>query len=557
MQKHREQHNNEARIDVNGSFVYAYARLKPFGLAQNLSDEFATKSEQGRSNDQQRDKSKPKLQDPNDDCSFSQKRNLVNVTNEVSKATEALIYMSDDDGDDDFNVENLFPRDDDWMNSTEAFDLTTSKPTRDDNVEKTKQGNDTFKHDSTILWTSMRKPTELNRSSEILENVIGTQMTQNETEILTKRQIKLNEQSVSNNHKMKTKTGESAETCQETRYECDDSDVNDGYYSENTINWNPEAGSVEETFEFTDDESDDESKNVQNETKSGKSNMKSKEHRKKKKYKKDKTNNKAMETRRDESIKEDYKNNTEGSDSDSEGSTAFTDTIKIPEKPERQNRKMSTDTKKPLLYQCPQCKQFFSYKNHDEERECHECPHCQAVSTNLVDFRTEMRNKNREGSFRCTVCCKEISGGMQYVRHAWIHSNIKQHQCEYCYKSFVDKSKRDIHQMTHSSTKPYQCAICGKGLRTKCGLDVHARSHTGEKPYECVPCSAAFKDKCKFQNHIFYSTINGGSGRFGGGVGGCGQILAPTHKLAWYSYQLSLGGARGGGARPKLTSNSH
>ena len=151
--------------------------------------------------------------------------------------------------------------------------------------------------------------------------------------------------------------------------------------------------------------------------------------------------------------------------------------------------------KKPLLYQCPQCKQFFSYKYHEEELEFHHCPYCQAVSTNLVDFRTEIRNKNKKDIYRCTVCLKEVRGGMEYVKHAWRHSNIKQHQCNYCDKTFVDKSHMETHLITHTSAKPYQCDTCGKELRSKYGLDVHIRTHTGERPYECATCGEAFKDK--------------------------------------------------------------
>ena len=529
LQKHREQHNKArtAQTDVNGmatSFSYPIALMKPFGVAQNLSNDFVTKNEQSQSKDEKYAKSKATKRDQNDDCSFPSNCNLINATNEVPKATEALLYSSNEHEDVDYdeclNVDNLFPRQEDWMNSTEAFDLRVYKPVQDDNVEKAKQCNDTLEHESTNLWTSTETPTDLSTSSETVKNFKETPTIQNETEILIKRQIQLDEHITNQNNKTETKTAESSETHKEPRFVSDDTDDNDegdGYDSDKAIDWGSETETVEKLNELT-QETGDESENVQNETEYGKSNTNSKELRK---NKKGKIKNITIHTERGEPIKEEdnggrkssrvvkkleYKSKAEDSDSDIEkyeGSTdGNTDTDEKPVKRQHENRKKSMSMKKPLLYQCPQCKQFFSYKYHEEELESHQCPYCQAVSTNLVDFRTEIRNKNRKGVFKCTICCKDFPGGMQYVKHAWHHSNIKQHQCNYCDKTFVDKSHMEIHQITHSSVKPYQCAVCGKELRSKCGLDVHTRTHTGEKPYVCVACGEAFKDKCKFQYFI-------------------------------------------------------
>ena len=146
-------------------------------------------------------------------------------------------------------------------------------------------------------------------SSKTFKNVTGTQTMQIETEILTQREMRLDEDSFNQNaadHRIEIKTAESAETCEEVRYE---SDVNvewNGYDSDKTIDWDPETESAEKSNEFAEVKSDDESNNVQNESKFGESNTKSTEHRKKKKHKNSKTKSKAVETERDEPIKEQY-----------------------------------------------------------------------------------------------------------------------------------------------------------------------------------------------------------------------------------------------------------
>ena len=359
LHKHQEQHNKEAetaQIDVNGpanSFAYVSALMKPFCFSQNLSNEHNI------------NKAIKQQVYQNNDCSFPEKGNLVNVTNEVSKATEALIYCGDVDADvacdDDFNVNDLFPREEDWINSTEAFDLRTFKP-KDGDLEKKKR-NDTLEHNPFNLWTSIKEPTDLSMSSKTFKNVTGTQTMQIETEILTQREMRVDEDSFNQNapdHRMEIKTAESVETCEEVRYE---SDVNvgwDGYDSDTAIDWDPETGCAEKSNEFAEVKSNDESNNVQNESKFGESNTKCAEHRKKKKQKESKTKSKAVETVRGEPINEKYterrkisrsvnkvecKNNAEESEPDSdiyEGSTDddtdITDTDEKPVKPQRINR---------------------------------------------------------------------------------------------------------------------------------------------------------------------------------------------------------------------------
>ena len=160
--------------------------------------------------------------------------------------------------------------------------------------------------------------------------------------------------------------------------------------------------------------------------------------------------------------------------------------------------------KEKTLYQCPLCRKMFS---HDEKSRQHsmvqdECPHCHGHNVDLVDFKSQIMALSEQESYLCTVCSKTFKRKCDLIRHAWTHSDIKQHQCSQCDMSFVEKSKLEEHMRKHTQEKPYQCEICGRSLSHKRGLDIHTRTHTGEKPYRCNVCYNSFADKSLLRYHL-------------------------------------------------------
>ena len=105
-------------------------------------------------------------------------------------------------------------------------------------------------------------------------------------------------------------------------------------------------------------------------------------------------------------------------------------------------------------------------------------------------------------SYHCEVCNKSFDHKNEFIRHAWRHSDRKQHKCQQCDKSFVDKHKLRDHARTHAGEKPYECSVCGRTFAQKLGLDIHARTHTGKKPFQCTNCERSFADQSNLRNHL-------------------------------------------------------
>ena len=200
------------------------------------------------------------------------------------------------------------------------------------------------------------------------------------------------------------------------------------------------------------------------------------------------------------------KEDKEDSDSDECGeNSADSDSdsmdTKITKRMQKSTYVRKSTRSKALLYQCPECKKFFSYGDNDSERTQHECPYCDVNIPNLVDFNTKLRYKffRGEKTFKCSVCSRQFAKKHMYYKHAWRHSNVKQHQCADCDKSFVDKSHLEAHvRRTHTGERPFQCAECGKAFTYKHGLNLHAMTHSGEKPHHCSVCGKAYGQKGKY-----------------------------------------------------------
>lgn len=58
-------------------------------------------------------------------------------------------------------------------------------------------------------------------------------------------------------------------------------------------------------------------------------------------------------------------------------------------------------------------------------------------------------------------------------KHASVHSDARNHECNVCGKRFKSKEANRVHQRVHTEERPYACHICSRAFRYNCGLKAH------------------------------------------------------------------------------------
>lgn len=116
--------------------------------------------------------------------------------------------------------------------------------------------------------------------------------------------------------------------------------------------------------------------------------------------------------------------------------------------------------------------------------------------------------------FVCRHCDYAFKTATALQSHEGTHTGVKNHQCEYCDKTFYKVTYLNVHVRTvHIGDKRHRCTECGKVFSNSSNLICHFRIHTGEKPYTCPQCNRRFnqssalarhaKQNCKSQRNNF------------------------------------------------------
>ncbi|KAG5675674.1 hypothetical protein PVAND_005560 [Polypedilum vanderplanki] len=161
-------------------------------------------------------------------------------------------------------------------------------------------------------------------------------------------------------------------------------------------------------------------------------------------------------------------------------------------------------------FKCNDCNKAFNsrtalgyhLKTHNSERR-YVCDQCGKKFLTNGALKVHLRLHTDERPYKCSHCSRSFRqfGDMKYHETS-IHSNKKDHVCEFCAKAFARKYSLIIHRRIHTGERSYKCTECDKSFRASSYLLNHKRIHTGEKPYSCDFCEKKFRVHGDAKRHM-------------------------------------------------------
>ncbi|KAG5675157.1 hypothetical protein PVAND_005083 [Polypedilum vanderplanki] len=166
---------------------------------------------------------------------------------------------------------------------------------------------------------------------------------------------------------------------------------------------------------------------------------------------------------------------------------------------------------------------------HEKQRDPYKCEECNLFFEIRSRYNTHMRihKTTVKGPKVCPVCNKNVMDVKRH--HDTVHMNIRNHECDFCFKKFNKKSGLERHVLTvHEKQKNFICEICNAAFGEKSLMLRHIKRHSAVKtsfyctickkyvsqikehyntthkdlPHSCEFCYRRFLKRREYNNHV-------------------------------------------------------
>lgn len=142
---------------------------------------------------------------------------------------------------------------------------------------------------------------------------------------------------------------------------------------------------------------------------------------------------------------------------------------------------------------------------------CESCGKHFMFQQSLINHR--IRNHSAKKNFSCEFCPHSTNFKANLSRHIRLHLNDRRFVCEQCGAAFyVLSALKDHYLYVHSDIRDHECDKCNKKFKRSSELKRHLRTHSDARPHACNCCDRSFKrswhlkrHREKFHNEVFKS----------------------------------------------------
>lgn len=158
--------------------------------------------------------------------------------------------------------------------------------------------------------------------------------------------------------------------------------------------------------------------------------------------------------------------------------------------------------------QCPNCLKSFKcpskllrhIKTHVGLKS-YTCPLCSKAFLGEYNLNAHIRIHRNEQPYICKKCERAFNVKSNLNRHIRSHIREDQFTCSKCGKGCSSEKKLAIHFRSHDKI-PHKCPQCGKEFNKKANLNRHIKIHSDEKEHSCNFCDYRAGQVSHLERHI-------------------------------------------------------